>query len=79
MTTKDRTGAGLAAVAAIIGLVLVFGYRDASAAGSDDDGAGPADPAPTSQVAPGPAPGGQVSPPPGQIQQPAEPQQDDDG
>jgi hypothetical protein len=55
VTTKDRIGAGLAAVAAIIGLVLVSGYRDASAA-SDDDGAGPADSAPTSQVAPGPAP-----------------------
>jgi len=65
-------------VAAIIGLVLVSGDRDAPGAQSDDSGAGLADPAPTSHVAPGPALGGQVPPLPAQVQ-PAEPQQDDVG
>lgn len=63
--TKDRVGAGLAALAAIIGLWLVFQFPQAE--GDDDDGdddpAGPG----TSQIAP--APGGVL--PPGQMQQPA--------
>jgi hypothetical protein len=73
--TKDRVGAGLAVVAAIVGLVLVFTHRDAAA---DDDA--PAAPAPPSvgQVAPVP---GQA---PGQVRQPAAPAPpqrpaDDDG
>jgi hypothetical protein len=65
--TKDRVGAGLAAVAAIVGLVLVFSYRDVGAAGADD---GPAAPPSMSQVVP--APGGGL-PAPGQGQQPAQP------
>jgi hypothetical protein len=79
--TKDRVGAGLAIVAAVLGLALVFTQR-----GSDDDT--PSMP-PTGQVAP--APDGQIQQPapgvsPGQVQQPAAPAQpntdgddDDDG
>ena len=78
--TKDRVGAGLAVVAAIIGLVLVFTYRDVSAGDDDDDG--PAAPPSVSQMAP--APGAPGQPAPGQVQQPAPPAQpdgdgDDDG
>lgn len=79
--TKDRVGAGLAVVAAIIGLVLVFTYRDAGADENDDDN--PAAPPSTSQVVPA-VPGGQVQQPgqvqvPGQPVAPAQPQPDNDG
>jgi len=77
--TKDRVGAGLAVVAAIIGLVLVFTYRDAGAA---EDDVNPAAPPSTSQVVPAPVPDGQVQQP-GQVQPqpaaPAQPQPDNDG
>ncbi|MFC5142984.1 hypothetical protein ACFPK1_32510 [Actinomycetospora rhizophila] len=65
--TKDRVGAGLAVLAAIIGLVLVFQFPQSEPGGDDDDD-GPE----TSEVAPAvpgqPAPG---QPAPGQVQQPA--------
>lgn len=35
MVTKDRIGAGLAVVAAVVGLVLVFTYQQPEAAGDD--------------------------------------------
>jgi hypothetical protein len=79
--TKDRVGAGLAIVAAIIGLLLVFTYRDV-AGGDDDDGpAGPAAPPSISQVVPAP---GQGQPQPQQQAPQQAPQQgdgdgDDDG
>ena len=54
--TKDRVGAGLAVLAAIIGLVLVFQFPQSEPGGDDDDD-GPE----TSEVAPAvpgqPAPG----------------------
>ncbi|MHC1563566.1 hypothetical protein ACR9E3_31825 [Actinomycetospora sp. C-140] len=85
--TKDRIGAGVAVVAAIIGLVLVFTYRDVTGGGDDDDG--PAAPPSVSQMAPAPGvPGQGQQPAPGQVQQqpaqPAQPAQpdndgDDDG
>jgi hypothetical protein len=85
VTTKDRVGAGLAVVAAIIGLVLVFSYREASGGDDDDDGpAGPAAPPSISQVVPAPGLPGQVQQPaPGQVQQqpaqqPAQPDNDGD-
>lgn len=62
--TKDRVGAGLAILAAIIGLVLVFQFPQSP--GGDDDDDAPATP-PAGQIAP--APGGVL--PPGQVQQPA--------
>lgn len=81
MLTKDRVGAGLAIAAAVLGLVLVFGFPQAEGGGDDDDGAAPAAP-PVSQVVP--APGGEVEPAPGQVEQPAAPPEgdadgDDDG
>ena len=87
MLTKDRIGGLLVAVAAVIGLVLVFNGH--SGGDDDDDDDAPATP-PTSQVVP--APGGQVAPgqvpgqtqpgaPTQQQQQPQQPQQggDNDG
>lgn len=71
--TKDRVGAGLAVLAAIIGLWLVFQFPQSP--GDDDDGdddGAPAGPG-TSQIAP--APGGVL--PPGQVQQPQAPAQPD--
>ncbi len=62
--TKDRVGAGLAVLAAIIGLWLVFQFPQSP--GDDDDGDAPTGPE-TSQIEP--APGGVL--PPGQVQQPA--------
>jgi hypothetical protein len=74
--TKDRVGAGLAIVAAIIGLVLVFTYRDV--AGGDDDGpAGPVAPPSISQVVPAPGQPGQV--PPQQAPRQGDRDGDDDG
>jgi hypothetical protein len=73
--TKDRVGAGLAILAAVVGLALVFTQRHA-----DDDDT-PSMP-PTSQVAP--APGGPIQQP-AQVHQPAAPappdtdSDDDDG
>ncbi|HSK61021.1 MAG TPA: hypothetical protein VK935_18420 [Actinomycetospora sp.] len=72
MLTKDRVGAGLAIVAAVVGLVLVLQFPETD----EDDDEGPAAP-PTSQVVPAP---GQVSPAPGgPVEQPAPPQGDGDG
>ena len=77
MTTKDRIGAGLAAVAAILGLVLVSGFRTAATTTMTTAPATP----PAGQVVPAtgqvaPAPGGQIQPAPGgQVEQPAAPQQ----
>ena len=61
--TKDRVGAGLAVLAAIIGLWLVFQFPQSPGDDGDDAPSGPE----TSQIAP--APGGVL--PPGQVQQPA--------
>jgi hypothetical protein len=80
--TKDRVGAGLAILAAIIGLVLVFQFPQSP--GGDDDDDAPATP-PAGQIAPAPGgvlPPGQVQPAPGgQVQQPQAPagQPDTDG
>ncbi|GAA4768603.1 hypothetical protein [Actinomycetospora chibensis] len=84
--TKDRVGAGLAALAAIIGLWLVFQFPQSP--GDDDGDDAPAGPA-TGQIAPAPGvlPPGQVQPPApgGQVQQPQAPTppdadgDDDDG
>jgi hypothetical protein len=63
--TKDRVGAGLAVLAAIIGLWLVFQFPQSP--GDDDDGDDAPAGSDTSQIAP--APGGTL--PPGQVQQPA--------
>ncbi|MEJ2885153.1 hypothetical protein [Actinomycetospora aeridis] len=87
--TKDRVGAGLAVLAAIIGLVLVFQFPQAEPGGDDDDDGAetsqvvPAVPAPGQPApAPGqvqqPAPGGQVQPAPGQPEQPGDADGDDD-
>lgn len=76
MVTKDRVGALLAALAAVVGLFLVFDGRGPV----DDDDDAPAGPAPTGQVVP--APGGQVqqlAPGQGQPALPTQAPADDDG
>ena len=73
--TKDRVGAGLAVLAAIIGLVLVFQFPQAEGGADDDEGPE------TSQVVPAAPVPGQPAPAPGQVPQqaPADTDGDDDG
>lgn len=71
--TKDRVGAGLAVLAAIVGLVLVFSFPQSEGGEEDDEAPG----AETSEVveAPGPPAPGQLAPGPDGEQ----PGDDDDG
>lgn len=82
--TKDRVGAGLAVLAAIIGLVLVFQFPQMEPGGDDDDAPAtgqvveaPGQPAPIPGQPQQPAPGGQVQQP-APAEQPADADGDDD-
>ncbi|MDD7938336.1 hypothetical protein PHK61_07885 [Actinomycetospora lutea] len=78
--TKDRVGAGLAVLAAIIGLVLVFQFPQSEPGGGDDDGPETSEVAPAAPGQPAPAPGQVQQPAPGgQVEQPAPQQQEQPG
>lgn len=75
MLTKDRIGAGVVVVAAVIGLVLVLGTPKSK--GGDEDGAPKAGTTGGTSQVQAPAPG-QTAPPalvPGQPAQPGQPVQ----